>query len=39
VLVGTFCVAAANSAVPNQGLGLPGPAAIRLPARVVVDPD
>jgi hypothetical protein len=34
VLVATFCVPAANNASPNQGLGLPGPAALRLPVRV-----
>jgi hypothetical protein len=34
VLVSTFCVPAATSAVPNQGIGLPGPAAIRLPVTI-----
>jgi len=35
VLVGTFCVPASSSAISNAGLGLPGPAAIRLPTHVV----
>ena len=35
VLVSTFCVAGAASPVPNEGLGLPGPAGVRLPVTVV----
>jgi hypothetical protein len=34
LLVGTFCVPAAIDASANQGLGLPGPAALRLPVRL-----
>jgi hypothetical protein len=33
-LVATFCVPAASNSGPNQGLGLPGPATLRLPVRV-----
>lgn len=34
LLVAAFCVPASTDASPNQGLGLPGPAAIRLPVRL-----
>jgi hypothetical protein len=34
LLVATFCVAPTTTAVFNQGIGLPGPAAIRLPVTL-----
>ncbi len=38
VLVAAFCVPAASAAGPNQGLGLPGPAVLRMPVRVETVP-